>query len=81
MEYSLEYGTDKIEIHKDAIEPGERTVVIDDLLATGGTAAAAVSLVEKLGADLVGVAFIVELDDLNGRAKLGGCDIFTLIHY
>jgi len=81
IEYDLEYGSDRIEVHIDAIEPGERVLVIDDLLATGGTAAAAKKLVEKLGAELVGVAFIVELDDLNGRAKLGDCDIFTLVHY
>ncbi|MFA6450461.1 MAG: adenine phosphoribosyltransferase [bacterium] len=81
VEYELEYGTDRIEIHIDAVEPGERVLVIDDLLATGGTAAAAKTLVEKIGAELVGIAFIVELDGLNGRAKLGGCDIFTLIHF
>jgi adenine phosphoribosyltransferase len=81
VEYELEYGTDRIEIHIDAVEPGERVLVIDDLLATGGTAAAAKTLVEKLGAELVGIAFIVELDGLNGRSKLGGCDFFTLIHF
>lgn len=70
VEYDLEYGKDKIEIHKDAIEKGKRVLVIDDLLATGGTANAACDLVKKAGGNLVGVAFAIELSDLNGREKL-----------
>jgi adenine phosphoribosyltransferase len=81
VEYELEYGTDRIEMHKDAVAPGERVVIVDDLLATGGTAAAARALVENLGAEISGIAFIIELDSLNGRAKLPGADIFTIIHY
>jgi len=68
-EYALEYGTDKIEIHKDAFKKGDRVLIVDDLLATGGTAAAAVKLVSKM-ADVVGIAFVIELEDLNGRQKL-----------
>ena len=71
-EYPLEYGTDKLEIHRDAIHPGERILVIDDVLATGGTAAATVPLVEALGGVVVGLGFLIELDDLGGRARLGG---------
>ena len=80
-EYTLEYGTDRLEIHKDAVSPGVRVLIIDDLLATGGTAAATCRLIEKLGGDIVGCAFLVELDDLKGREKLGDHDIFTIIHY
>ena len=69
VEYDLEYGTDRIEIHKDAIEKGKRVLVIDDLLATGGTAAAACELVQKAGC-LAGIAFVIELEDLKGREKL-----------
>lgn len=69
VEYDLEYGTDKIEMHKDAIEKGKRVLVIDDLLATGGTAAAACELVKKAG-ELAGIAFVIELEDLKGREKL-----------
>ena len=69
MEYELEYGTDKIEIHKDAIEKGKRVLLIDDLLATGGTAAAAAKLIETVG-ELAGIAFVIELSDLKGREKL-----------
>lgn len=69
VEYELEYGTDKIEMHKDAIEPGKRVLIIDDLLATGGTAEAACELVKKAGV-LAGVAFVIELTDLKGREKL-----------
>lgn len=68
-EYSLEYGTDKIEIHKDAIEPGKRVLIVDDLLATGGTAAAAAELIQSVG-ELVGISFVIELEDLGGRDKL-----------
>jgi adenine phosphoribosyltransferase len=81
VEYSLEYGTDRIEIHLDAIRPGDRVLIVDDLLATGGTAAAARSLVEKLGAVFAGFAFIIELDGLGGRSKIGGAEVFTLIHF
>ncbi len=80
-EYSLEYGTNKLEIHKDALPAGAKVVIMDDLLATGGTAAAACKLVEKLGAKVVSAAFIIELDDLHGRDKLPGYDIFTLVNY
>ena len=69
QEYELEYGTDKIEIHKDALKKGDRVLIVDDLLATGGTAAAAVSLVSQV-ADVVGMAFVIELVDLNGKEKL-----------
>ena len=79
-EYALEYGTDALEMHVDAITPGERVVVVDDLLATGGTAAAAGRLVQKLGGILHGFAFLIELDFLSGRKKLHNHEIFTLIH-
>ncbi len=69
QEYSLEYGTDKIEMHKDALKKGDRVLIVDDLLATGGTAAAAVKLVQSV-ADVVGIAFVIELSDLEGRKKL-----------
>ena len=80
-EYALEYGTDALEIHKDAIEPGQKVLIVDDLLATGGTAAAVAGLVEKLGGTVAGLAFVVELDFLNGREKLAGRDVFSLVHY
>src|ERR1700677_526561 len=73
--YQLEYGTDTLEIHQDAIQPGQRVLISDDLLATGGTAAAAVALVRKLGGEVVGAAFALELTFLNGRAKLPGLDV------
>ena len=79
--YQLEYGTDSLEIHQDAIQPGQRVLVCDDLLATGGTAAATVELVRKLGGDVIGAAFAVELSFLGGRAKLPGLDVFSLIQY
>jgi adenine phosphoribosyltransferase len=81
MEYALEYGTDSIEIHRDAIEPGQRVLVIDDVLATGGTASAAAALVEKLGGEVVALSFVVELDFLSGRSKLPGRRIESLVHY
>lgn len=71
QEYSLEYGTDKIEIHKDALKAGDKVLIVDDLLATGGTANAACKLIKKAGANLVGIAFLIELCELNGREKLG----------
>lgn len=80
-EYALEYGTNVVEIHADAIQPGDRVVVVDDLLATGGTAAAAIALVEQLGATVVGIAFLIELAVLSGREKLQGYPIHTLISY
>jgi adenine phosphoribosyltransferase len=80
-EYQLEYGTDCVEIHQDAIEPGQRVLIVDDLLATGGTAAAVARLVEKLGGKVAGLGFVVELDFLNGRSKLAGYDVFSLIQY
>lgn len=84
MEYELEYGTDCVEIHKDAIEPGKRVLLIDDLLATGGTAAASCKLIEKIGGNPVGIAFIVELAFLNGREKLpnnGNIKLVSMIQY
>lgn len=80
-EYVLEYGKDAIEIHADALMPNERVLVVDDLLATGGTAQAVCKLVEKMDARVAGVAFVVELDFLNGREKLRGRDIFSILHY
>lgn len=81
IEYALEYGTDALEVHKDAIEPGQNVLVVDDVLATGGTAAAVCQLVEKLGGRVAGVGFVVELDFLHGRNKLAGYDVFSLLHY
>lgn len=81
VSYQLEYGTDALEIHQDAIKRGERVLVCDDLLATGGTAAAAVQLVRQLGGEVAGAGFAVELSFLNGRAKLPGLDVFSLIQY
>ena len=78
-EYSLEYGTDAVEIHTDAVSPGSKVLMIDDLLATGGTMAAACELVASLGGRIVGIAFLIELGFLNGRAKLAGYDLHTLI--
>jgi adenine phosphoribosyltransferase len=80
-EYELEYGQDRIEIHKDAIEKGQRVLVVDDLLATGGTAKATCELVERLGGELVGVAFLIELSYLKGRDKLKGWPVFSLVEY
>ena len=81
MEFALEYGTDSIEVHKDAIEPGHNVLIVDDVLATGGTAAAAAKLVEKLGGKVAGLSFVIELDFLKGRDKLPGYDVETLLHY
>jgi adenine phosphoribosyltransferase len=80
-EYALEYGTDAMEIHRDAISAGERVLVHDDLLATGGTARAACRLVESLGGTVVGVCFLVELSFLKGRDRLQQYDVFSLIDY
>jgi len=79
--YQLEYGTDKIEIHADAVKPGQKVLIVDDLLATGGTAAATCDLVETMGGRIVGCAFLIELSFLNGREKLNQHDVFTLIDY
>lgn len=81
QEYALEYGTDKIEMHADAIEPGKNVLVVDDLLATGGTVDAACKLLKKVGANIVGAAFIIELFDLKGREKLEGVDVVSMIQY
>ena len=81
IEYALEYGTDVLEIHKDAITPGQRVLIIDDVLATGGTAAAVASLVEALNGKVAGLGFILELDELKGREKLNGYDVYSLLHY
>lgn len=81
--YDLEYGSDTIEMHKDAIKKGDRVVIIDDLLATGGTAAAACNLVRKAGGDVVAAAFIIELDPLKGREKIeaAGVKVVSMLHY
>ena len=79
--YALEYGTDTLEIHEDAVKPGDSVLICDDLLATGGTAAATAKLVELLGGKVEGAAFAVELTFLNGRKKLQGLDVFSLIQY
>ena len=82
QEYELEYGTDKIEVHKDAFFEGANVLIVDDLLATGGTAEAACKLVKKTGANLVGMAFLIELQSLNGREKLKDCPrIVSMIQY
>ncbi|MEW6128770.1 MAG: adenine phosphoribosyltransferase [Acidobacteriota bacterium] len=81
VSYALEYGTDTLEIHKDAIGNGHRVLIADDLLATGGTAKAVVDLVEKLGGIVAGLAFVVELNFLNGREKLKGYKVTSLLQY
>ncbi len=80
-ECTLEYGTDTLQMHEDAIIPGEKVLIVDDLLATGGTVTAAIELAKRLGADIIGAAFIIELGFLKGREKLSGTDIFSLITY
>ena len=79
--YGLEYGKDTLQIHQDSIKPGQKVLVCDDLLATGGTIAATIELIEKLGGIVVGTAFLVELKDLNGREKIKGYDILALMEY
>lgn len=79
--YDLEYGSDILEVHRDAINPGTRVLIVDDLLATGGTARAVTQLVEGLGGTVAGLGFVVELTFLNGRGKLGGYDVFSLLQY
>jgi adenine phosphoribosyltransferase len=81
VEYGLEYGKDVLTIHKDAIKPGQRVLITDDLLATGGTIDATIKLVEGLGGVVAGIAFLIELAYLDGRQKLGGYDILTLMKY
>jgi adenine phosphoribosyltransferase len=81
IEYSLEYGADALEIHIDAVKPGERVLIVDDLLATGGTTRAVADLVTSFGAEVAGLCFVVELDFLGGRAKLGEYPIQSLVHY
>ena len=82
QEYALEYGTDKIEMHIDAVEPGKKVLVIDDLLATGGTVNASIKLLQKTGADIVGAAFVIELSDLKGREKLPkDIEVVSMIKY
>ena len=80
-EYVLEYGTDLLEVHQDAVTAGERVLVVDDVLATGGTASAAVRLVERLGGVVVGLGFVIELSFLGGRARLAGQDVLSLLTY
>ncbi|HEX8997476.1 MAG TPA: adenine phosphoribosyltransferase [Ktedonobacterales bacterium] len=81
VEYSLEYGSNTLEIHRDALQPGERTLIVDDLLATGGTVAATVKLARQLGAEVVSAAFVIELSALHGRAALPGLDAYSLLTY
>ena len=81
FEYDLEYGTDKIEMHKDSIEEGKKVVIIDDLLATGGTVEAATKLIESLGGEIVSIQFLIELEFLNGKDKLKGYDVDSIIKY
>jgi adenine phosphoribosyltransferase len=81
IEYALEYGTDILEIHKDAVQPGQKVLIVDDVLATGGTAKAVAQLIERLGGNLVGLSFVIELDFLKGREKLPGHNINSLLHY
>ncbi len=81
VEYELEYGSNALEVHKDAIEKGQRVLIVDDLLATGGTAEATARLATYLGAQIAGLAFVVELDFLNGREKLKPHNVFSLLHY
>ena len=79
--YDLEYGTNELHIHEDAIEKGQKVLIIDDLLATGGTVEATIKLVEQLGGEVVGCAFLIELEDLKGREKLKGYDVFSAVKY
>ena len=79
--YTLEYGEEIIEIHEDALQKGEKVVIIDDLMATGGTIAAAANLVEKLGGDIFECSFVLELPDLNGREKLGNRNVFSIVEF
>ncbi|MCZ8514622.1 adenine phosphoribosyltransferase [Paenibacillus filicis] len=80
-DYALEYGKDKLAMHKDAIQPGQKVLIADDLLATGGTISTSIHLVEQLGGEVVGAAFLIELLELNGREKLGGAEVISLVQY
>ena len=79
--YQLEYGTDTLQIHEDAIKPGDKIVIVDDLLATGGTVAAVINMIKKLGGEVAGIGFLIELAFLNGRSKLQGYDVFAELVY
>ena len=79
--YALEYGQDTLEMHEDAVKPGEKVLIVDDVLATGGTAGAACDIVEKVGGKVAGIAMLIELEFLKGRAKLAGRNIYSLIKY
>jgi len=79
--YDLEYGSDTLEMHKDAVHPGQKVLIVDDLLATGGTACATIHLVKSLGGEIAGLGFVVELDFLKGRQKLAPYDVLALLHY
>jgi len=81
VSYDLEYGTDSLEVHLDAIQPGQRVVIVDDLLATGGTMEATVQLVRQLGGEIAGLGFAIELDFLKGRSKFQEYDVLSLLHY
>lgn len=81
IEYELEYGTDKLEIHKDAIKKGQKVAIVDDLLATGGTVEAIIKLIEKMGGEVVSLNFVVELTDLNARERLNGYNVNSLVKY
>ena len=81
VEYSLEYGTSQLDIHSDALRPGQRAAIIDDLLATGGTARAAAKLVELVGGEVAGMVFLIELAALDGRAQLGGYEVTAFVRY
>ena len=81
ISYELEYGSNALEVHKDAVQKGQRILIVDDLLATGGTAVATADLASQLGAQIAGLGFVVELDFLKGREKLGKYDVFSLLHY
>lgn len=80
-EYELEYGTDSVEVHRDGIQPGQKVLIVDDLIATGGSAAATARLVERLGGEVVGIAFLIELGFLEGVEKLKEYDVFTVLEY
>jgi len=81
IEYELEYGTDKLEIHKDAIKPGQKVAIVDDLLATGGTVVAVTKLIEQMGGEVVSLNFVIELTELNGKDKLKNYDIMSIVKY
>ena len=81
IQYDLEYGSDKLEIHKDAIKPGQKVAIVDDLLATGGTVAAVTKLIQQMGGEIVSLNFVIELTGLNGKDKLKGHDIMSLVKY